>query len=41
VLPNHTIALIMVLVGAIAFLLGITLIVNGVRLRSWMHPRPA
>jgi uncharacterized membrane protein HdeD (DUF308 family) len=41
VLPHPTIAVIMVLVGGIAFLLGITLIVNGMRLRSRMHPRPA
>ncbi|MBP1928883.1 uncharacterized membrane protein HdeD (DUF308 family) [Methanolinea mesophila] len=42
VLPDHTVAVIMMLVGAIALLLGITLIVNGARLRQWMHhPRQA
>jgi len=40
-LPNPTVALIMIVVGVIALLLGITLMVNGVRLRQWMHPRNA
>jgi uncharacterized membrane protein HdeD (DUF308 family) len=41
VMPHHTVALIMIVVGALALLLGITLIVNGVRLRQRMHPRNA
>jgi uncharacterized membrane protein HdeD (DUF308 family) len=41
VLPNHTVALIMILLGGIALLLGVALIVNGVRLRRWMHSGPA
>jgi uncharacterized membrane protein HdeD (DUF308 family) len=39
VLPNHTVALIMIVIGILALLLGTTLVVNGVRLRRWMHPR--
>lgn len=41
VLPDPTVALIMILVGGIALLLGITLIVNGLRLRRWMHHPPS
>jgi uncharacterized membrane protein HdeD (DUF308 family) len=39
VMPYHTVALLTIIIGALALLLGITLVVNGVRLRQRMHPR--
>jgi uncharacterized membrane protein HdeD (DUF308 family) len=39
VMPYHTVALLTIIIGALALLLGITLVVNGVRLRHRMHPR--
>jgi uncharacterized membrane protein HdeD (DUF308 family) len=41
VMPYHTVALLTIIIGALALLLGITLVVNGVRLRQRMHPRNA
>ncbi len=35
-LPYQSVALLMILLGAIAILLGITLIINGLNLRQWM-----
>ena len=35
-LPDQSVVLLMILLGSIAILLGLTLIVNGIRLRQWM-----
>jgi uncharacterized membrane protein HdeD (DUF308 family) len=39
VMPYHTVALLTIIIGALGLLLGITLVVNGVRLRQRMHLR--